>query len=160
MANSSTYVGIYDQLKNLPTLVKSRNTILKGNKTSYLAKESKLYDKSGEIIESSSSPDKLKLTEEYFKKIKGFTWYSEMPFFKKVSETDGVKVKAIRTNGKNSSSLTNYDINGIRTTKLTQKYNPETQQYDYKRILFNEKGTKPQVVSSWKGEYTPLDTIE
>ena len=159
MTYANTYVGVYKQLKNLPTLVINGNKIITGIKRSTIAKESKLYNFGGEMLQDGSMLDKCKLTEVYFKKLKGFTWYPEIPFFKKISETDGVNVKAFRTNGKGTSSLTNYDIYGIRTNRVTQKYNPKTEQYDYTRIVYNDKGTNPQIVSKWQGEYTPLKDL-
>ena len=166
----NTYLSLYKQVRELPLLYSDATTMLPGNKISYFSKGLKEYDKGGAYLTSPFKENpQVRLTEEYFRKIKGFTWFSEQPFFKKVSETkkldraekdlDLFVVETTRTNGKGKSSLTTYDINGIKTTKVTQRLNPETQQYEYTRLVFNDRGTKPQIVAKWSGEYQPLDEL-
>ena len=161
----NTYLGVYNQVRKLPVISRDTRMIIPGIKVSYFANGTKEYDIGARYVGSPFQPEpKMDLIEEYFHKIKGFTWFEEKPFFKKVSRTrkqlDTQVVDVTRTNGRGTSSKTIHDENGIRISKVQQKLvNPKKDEYQYTRLTFDERGTHPKVMSQWKDKYIPLDNL-
>lgn len=160
----NTYHGVYSRIKKLPVIYKDSKTVLPGSKTTYFANETKEYNVCGTYLTPPyNEKPQLKLIEQCYEKLKGFTWFNEIPYFKKISVTksnlENNLVEVTRATGKGFSTLTNYDAKGIRTTKVVQRINPETKLYDYSRLLFNKRGTQPKIIKTWSDDYKPLDEL-
>ena len=147
------YLNFTKTICSAPVFARIGDTTLTKTVSKSFADGLKQHTCSGKIKVMPKGKSQFELIEGFYHKCKNGEYFEELPFFKKITETQprfGDNALVItRANGKGASSTTTVNSEGVRLYRVSKNLNEKSGQYDCIRYVYNDNGTQPKIVSTW-----------